>query len=281
MIEFTNIDTFNKIHESTADNDSENKTKSCPYICVENHYNILRIIMLLMTLISFFITLLYGVGQILTLKLDDYFCEPKTLSEIHQHSSQNNLNEGDLGSCWTTNHYQSDQHKTYFAGYMAGYKAVLDRSDINVFYCIVFFSISLYLIIIFIYFLSHFIIDCCSQKVFISHGKPTEIHIWLSWYRKKFSVDAKYWVLKTVLQQLLKLIIESIAFVQYGGAQSNILYVFHSQNKIIPSENPQYIILFSIFLGLNFIFAAVIWFCYLYKFNTCHGRFFFGLLFLF
>eukprot|EP01084_Bolivina_argentea_P236900 398272_1 len=292
----TDIDEFNKRHESISVNNRRNsvssKISSSTRYCNSNNYNILRILMFLMTMLTFCVTLLYAIGQLLTLKLDDYFCSPKTLDEIHKHSIENNLNEGEPRSCWTTNHYESDQEKTFNAGYMTAYVAELDLSSANIFYCIMFLLISLYLLILFMYFIIAFINDCCSNKVFIETSPKYQtyksyhcnyLHSWIVWYRTNFNVDQQYWIIQTMHQQLLKLTIESIVFLQYGGTQNSILYAFHSSsdNEIISAQKHQNLILFAVFLALNFIFTAILWFCYIYKYTFCHGRFFYGLLFIF
>ena len=44
----------------------------------------------------------YTLSQIYTVELTDYWCETKTLEEIHQHSINIGSQTGDSGCCWTS-----------------------------------------------------------------------------------------------------------------------------------------------------------------------------------
>ena len=46
------------------------------------------------------VCILYGLGQITDLQLNNYWCEKKDLQTIYQHSLENNLNEGTTEGCW-------------------------------------------------------------------------------------------------------------------------------------------------------------------------------------
>ena len=46
------------------------------------------------------ICIFYGLGQITQLELTNYWCDKKDLNTIHQHSWENNLNEGTNDGCW-------------------------------------------------------------------------------------------------------------------------------------------------------------------------------------
>ena len=60
-----------------------------------------RIITLFVTIFLWFLTILYSYAQILQLKLTDYWCDRRTIDEIHQHSLKYNLNYGMVDDrCW-------------------------------------------------------------------------------------------------------------------------------------------------------------------------------------
>eukprot|EP00485_Elphidium_margaritaceum_P007661 CAMPEP_0202699324 /NCGR_PEP_ID=MMETSP1385-20130828/12549_1 /ASSEMBLY_ACC=CAM_ASM_000861 /TAXON_ID=933848 /ORGANISM="Elphidium margaritaceum" /LENGTH=86 /DNA_ID=CAMNT_0049356237 /DNA_START=61 /DNA_END=317 /DNA_ORIENTATION=+ len=84
--------------------------------------------MLFATLLFICICILYGFGQILSLQLESYFCEPKTLQEITQHSLENALNHGTNEGCWTTSSNKVDESKLFYAGSYAAYESVWDLS---------------------------------------------------------------------------------------------------------------------------------------------------------
>ena len=58
-----------------------------------------------------FVCFLYGIGQVTKLELANYWCEKKSLAEIHQHSAEFGLNHGTNDGCW-----QSKQFTVMFDG---------------------------------------------------------------------------------------------------------------------------------------------------------------------
>ena len=137
-----------------------NKQSICSCTFYRNRYNILRFITLIINLFFIFVCILYGYGQITTLKLDDYFCRQKTLQEINIHSIENNLNEGTDDGCWTTSNNKVDENKLYNAGSSIAYKSVFSFTVINIVKCVLFMIIALALFIVFIIFVVQMINDC-------------------------------------------------------------------------------------------------------------------------
>ena len=92
-----------------------------------------------------------------------------------------------------------------------------------------------------------------------------------------------YWVINVMSRETFEIIIQSIVFLQYGGAQSSLLYLFYSSNKLIAAESKQYVMLFAIFLSSNCILTGLLWLLYLYKNNINfikQGKLFGYLLFI-
>ena len=136
----------------------EGTSWSCTFC--KNGNNILRLIILLINLLFICICLLYAFGQISKLELDDYFCEPKTLEEIRQHSIDNNLNEGTTEGCWTTANDKVDEEKLFNAGSYLAYHSKLNLNAGNIVKCVLFLIMALVLIIIFIMYFVKTLKDC-------------------------------------------------------------------------------------------------------------------------
>lgn len=172
------IDPFTT-HPQTDGNESpitttskENKPVVYNYGCAfyRSGYNILRFGILIVNLFFIFLCVLYGYGQIVTLQLDDYFCESKTLQQIREHSIESNLNEGTEDGCWTTSNNKIDESKLYNAGSSIAYKSVFNFTAANIVKCALFMIIALALAIICIIFLVEIIKDCkrfCNGSWFV------------------------------------------------------------------------------------------------------------------
>ena len=153
-----NNQTQQKLSINSSNSNDISTFSSCSFY--KNRYNILRLIMLMITLLFICICGLYGMGQVLSLQLDDYFCETKTLQEIHQHSIENNLNQGTNEGCWTTSNNKVDQEKLFYAGSYIAYQSVWDLNITNIAKCILFLLVAVFLFIVFIVFTVETFSDC-------------------------------------------------------------------------------------------------------------------------
>ena len=83
---------------------------------LSNKYNLLRLAILIVALILLFICILYGVGSVITLKLDDFWCSnPYSWNEIAQYNRENNNSRG-VGGCYTADALEFDPNKVFATG---------------------------------------------------------------------------------------------------------------------------------------------------------------------
>ena len=66
----------------------------CTKQYLNNKFNILRLIVLIITSVLLFVCILYGFGSVLTLELEEFWCEEYTWDEIVQHNQANNQSHG-------------------------------------------------------------------------------------------------------------------------------------------------------------------------------------------
>lgn len=98
----------------------DNKThKSCNLMTLFtkeyllNKYNLLRFIVLIVSLILLFVCILYGVGSVISLELEDIWCSKQyTWEEIAQHNRKNNNSLG-VGDCYMSGKLRVDDAKLF------------------------------------------------------------------------------------------------------------------------------------------------------------------------
>ena len=73
---------------------------TCAQICIFQSICICQIIIIYFNIISHIITILYGIGQVTQLRIQDFICENKTIDVIYKHSKENNLPKGTTSGCW-------------------------------------------------------------------------------------------------------------------------------------------------------------------------------------
>lgn len=93
-----------------------NPKESCETICTPeylgNKFNLLRVVVLIITIILLGTSILYSVGSVLTLELSDIWCPEYTWEEIVEHNRENNnpLGEGD---CYVTGRLHFNDEKLF------------------------------------------------------------------------------------------------------------------------------------------------------------------------
>ena len=81
-----------------------------------NKYNLLRIVVLIVALVLLFLCILYGVGSIITLELDDFWCSNHySWNEVAEYNRANNESLG-VGGCYVADKLQFDEDKVFGTG---------------------------------------------------------------------------------------------------------------------------------------------------------------------
>ena len=65
-----------------------------------NRYIFVRLLLFLLTSFLIIICILYAIGQLSQLRIQDFICENKTIDQIYKHSKENNLPHGTTNGCW-------------------------------------------------------------------------------------------------------------------------------------------------------------------------------------
>eukprot|EP01083_Nonionella_stella_P183440 662958_1 len=74
-----------------------------------NRYILIRLLLTLLTLLMMFLCILYAIGQITTLNIQEFICANKPIEEIRQHSQIYNLPHGTTSGCWTSKGVKANQ----------------------------------------------------------------------------------------------------------------------------------------------------------------------------
>ena len=109
MVEFTDIETAVSEPSTTTNISQINTAKEEPinttypiHDLITNQYIYSRIIMILLTIFITIVSIFYAIAEGLSLTLDNYLCDSKTLKEVRQNSIKEKLPKGDAASCWAT-----------------------------------------------------------------------------------------------------------------------------------------------------------------------------------
>ena len=94
--------TSNAVHNDTDDNKESATIKSDWRGLIQSHSFCSRILILIVVKFLGILSFGYTLSQIYRMELTDYWCETKTLDEIHQHSINIGSQTGDSGNCWTS-----------------------------------------------------------------------------------------------------------------------------------------------------------------------------------
>eukprot|EP01084_Bolivina_argentea_P309752 535838_1 len=269
-----------------------------------NRYNSLRISMIFINTIFILTSLMYALGQILELQLVSWFCPKKSMDVIKQNSIANGYNFGTNDECWTTSTNKVELKKLFYAGSYIAYEGKWTNNIADIIKCILFFIPSIILCLMWLYFTFRLFQDICvfylknwyqielmKQKAYKMqcNNHHTGICSFLNWkccvclrniYSKLSANDSTGWIIKTLVIDNIKIILQTISFFRYGGAQNQILYIFDNKNNITPAEQSKYVILFAIYLSLHYIIWGITWICYIFKHQFCIGRFFKSSIFI-
>ena len=71
---------------------------------LQNPYFYSRILITFTNIFIIILSIFYAIGERLSLILDNYWCDTKTLQQVRKHSINYNLPQGDYDSCWATKH---------------------------------------------------------------------------------------------------------------------------------------------------------------------------------
>ena len=80
-----------------------------------NRFNWLRLIVLVISFILLFICILYCVGSVLTLELDDFWCDDYSWRQIINYNKLNNQSQG-VGGCYISQKLSVDDTKLFATG---------------------------------------------------------------------------------------------------------------------------------------------------------------------
>ena len=100
---------------------------------------------LILCLVLSFVCTLYGLGQITSLELTNYWCDKKDLDAIYANSLKYGLNEGTNEGCWKSKQFTVDLTALFDSS--ISYTSVSDITDWNVFKCCIWLLFGLFFLI--------------------------------------------------------------------------------------------------------------------------------------
>eukprot|EP01084_Bolivina_argentea_P188642 324679_1 len=254
-------------------------------ICVQTLSNELiytRIMILFVTIFMLILCISYSIGQVSSIQLSNYWCKPKTLEEIRQHSKDNNLQHGQDLACWSVGFEVDSTHLWSNTSYSQ--KMII--SPLSIVKCLCFSILSLLYVCVIIYYLWTLIKDINNiingtyhkkkgkQKKSLANASICDSYLILKltkniflWYKKTFQVDTGFWCLLVILREFMEIFIQSQALLLYNGTSSLLI----NDSDVHLANEPKFIKLFAVFLSLNSITCGVLWLLYAFKHSFCHG----------
>eukprot|EP01083_Nonionella_stella_P009433 27193_1 len=304
----------NRVNPSTDDNDQMPlRNVPCSEGCLRNiclnsdfwsnKYNIFRMIMLCVIVIFIIVCVLYAIGQLSRLELDDYMCdnEHMDIDSIHAYNKENGNVKGELLSCYTTEKGIINEAKLYEHKDIV-YKAVFDVNVVNVAKMLSFIAIGVFLFILVLvvhcvklwndlrrFYFSAWLYIYWRQKR-SKTSKSIYERCWsgcvycitnnscVKFYRKYFSADRIGWVFYLMLREIIEVFIQTMALLTYGGYNHGLDIQNDASNAYVMAEKPTYIIIFSIFLSMNCLTVGLIWSLYICCHDSFQGRYFNGII---
>ena len=125
-----------------------------------NKYNSLRFLVLLITLILLFISLLYGIGSIHTLTLQDFFCDDYQWSQVVEYNRLQNSSNG-VGGCYTSTRVEVNDNVLFETDINENALIVtIDIDTWSIFRALCFFIVTIILTFLFVKYCFISIIDC-------------------------------------------------------------------------------------------------------------------------
>eukprot|EP01084_Bolivina_argentea_P103894 186066_1 len=93
----------------------------------------------------------------------------------------------------------------------------------------------------------------------------------VAFYDKYFGTDTNGWIIMLFFYEIVEIIIQSQALLVYNGYN---VFDPNNANDIYLANKPEFIILFSLFLGFNCLLAGILWLFYVCVGQICHGAHF-------
>eukprot|EP01083_Nonionella_stella_P078291 214153_1 len=272
-----------------------------------NRYILIRLLLALLTLLMLLLCLVYAIGQVTTLTIQDFICTNKPIAQIRHHSQEFNLPHGTTSGCWTSKGVKANQDLLF---QNRAYQSTLSIESLQ---HIVMFSLfvcaALCLLFCLIWQIVLFIQDiirfqtqkwlimkdrnpedhttrscCCRQKPIDGKEdrKPSRLCACCGGCCKKikrmmpsrqFQEDRPGWIIKHFVIESCEIVLQTFALFQYAGVQLQL-----GKNDNL-AEEYQYVWLFGIMIAMNAITVGFFWIFYVSWNQSCHGKsFHFSLL---
>ena len=138
-----------------------------------NKYNLLRFVVLIVALILLFVCILYGIGSVITLELQDFWCTKYTWDEVTQYNRANNHSLG-VNNCHVSDKLRVDEEKVFGTG--AGKSAfvpIVVMTTPGIFKLLLYAAICIVLVWVLIRYSLGCLIDCrkaATNEWYVLHG---------------------------------------------------------------------------------------------------------------
>ena len=256
-----------------------------------------RIVILLVIIFLCFVTILYAIGQILSLNLTDYWCPSYSLDQVRQNSINLNKPQGISNSCWKSNTFLTVDDDALWSN--ESYNFQLDVTFKTFMQLLTFTALSICFISNIIYIgyctymdIKRFRNNQLGKREYLKQVKSNTnksiniqksnmifavYHQITTMYKKHFSVDSGKWCLLMIIREFIEICIQSSALLLYNGTY---LWTdpFDDDTDIRLAQSAKYVKVFTVFLCCNCITAGILWIFYALKPYLCHGVLFYLIL---
>ena len=245
-------------------------------------------------IVLIFVFLLYGIGQVTSLKIENFFCDSKTMDEIHEHSRMFNATEGIDEGCWKSKGNSIDE-KLLFS--VNAYTTEYNGTTWNIIKAVTFIAMTVYSIIVWCYWTFNTVLEIIKyyrNDYYLFRKKLTPNKQASTSNQKdnlcckciKKCCDLRRTGLKrcgwdTLPSILLKFSVELFEIL----VQMYILFVYNGYNifdrgNVYLANSENYIISFCVLITLNGIATSILWLLYVLRNDLCHGQSFYNLIWI-
>ena len=261
-----------------VDIDSIHKAFYCRYSSL-----FLWIFLVILNVLCIFLCIIYSVGQLQELTLNDFFCNPILINDIYNINKILGYKYGNLmNTCQRSKGIIVDNDLLFKPdAYTVSYN---DASKFRVASCVLFGLSGLVFVLILILGIVTRIKDtvyfcrkkwdkfeytdgCCECSCLDKYSKCSQC---VELGRKLLEIlkpDGIGWILMAMIMESIEIGTQTVSFLQYNGQQ-----IFNNtDNGIYLSEKPEYIIYFVTILCCNSILVGILWLMYALCNNKCHG----------
>ena len=254
-----------------------------------NVFLVVLIIFYVFMVMLMFVFVLYGLGQITILVIQDFFCENKSISDIHKHSREHNLERGTSIGCWKSKGNNIDEELLFS---IDAYSTEYDNSAFNIIKSLIFLCMSMFSLVMFVkhlFGLIDIIVTYINGSILIRTSLETNtdtdcfqklkkccccknycdrLSAGFSRFKHQCGFDTLPWILNLFIKEFVEILFQTYILFIYNGKD----IIFDSKGT---ANKDTYIIIFAQLILFNCISVSVLWILYTLLTKYCNRRSFY------